>query len=526
MILSSRSTPPPSSQSTYEFCHKGALSTFPVYKGNIYNRDSKKLIRTKCAVLIAATPVVTAARVVYHLSMTIFHTLFLKPILVLQGRLTWDQAKTDARQSLTDIFRSLIYGILMTGQVIKGLATPYASRDAYGAMERTLNRQEDGPHRSKWYTAFCFQYLENTESSAEKISDKLLQHIRKIQSIEKEWQYELESYQVEFKELKGRCSDFFSAIPSKYRKVNSRNIAPLAVAQRCFDNSLYDMSSQEIDTIGSQYGLSIRQGLNYRPSGGICLGMALTFLRRLQNTEESSLMHSATTLQGGADEESVKQQAIYHALFGVNGCASEKDIQSFLPLFWNIDVMAATPNEQSLADSVKAFLQLKNPSLSLREYVLQDLKHKQTGLSNKMYSVLLYLDKHHRMHYAKKDLDLTSYDVTNQLHLDATKALVESAGMQVLHAEQVNGRRQEIAKLLQEKPPGTYLIQLHSPEHSIAFTKHEDGTCSIFDSKSGLGIAKNTDEQQELVNHLFNHYYGSRMANLTVLSLRKMDEQP
>lgn len=119
----------------------------------IYNCDSKKTIRYKCALLIPKTFIDTTVRTIYHLATALFKSL-LFPYYLLQGK----EKTGKIFYSYADIFRAPFYGVLCESAALYGLFKPYQGRKMYGYFERSLNRQNDQINfHKKYYTARCFK---------------------------------------------------------------------------------------------------------------------------------------------------------------------------------------------------------------------------------------------------------------------------------------------------------------------------------------------------------------------------------
>ncbi len=124
--------------------------------GYIYNKDSMRLLRIKCAMLIPRFLTDTTIRTCYHVALAVFRTLAL-PFAMVQGRKKAGQQLNKIGQSVADIFRAPFYGILGASAAFYGIFKPLDGRRLYGYFERCLNRQNDGVNlRDKYYVAPCF----------------------------------------------------------------------------------------------------------------------------------------------------------------------------------------------------------------------------------------------------------------------------------------------------------------------------------------------------------------------------------
>ncbi len=165
-----------SSWGNVTFTYENKEKIFPCYfpTGEIFNQDSKDFIRFKCVLLVGATPVMTVARTCYWFAKSIF-LLLAESFYFLDGS-NVNRPKNQLSEAVQDIFRSVGYGVLLTGGALIGIAAPYTGRRYYGLFERTLNRHEDGPHRNKLYIAFCLQRVALIEDE-NKAYEKLNKHL-------------------------------------------------------------------------------------------------------------------------------------------------------------------------------------------------------------------------------------------------------------------------------------------------------------------------------------------------------------
>jgi hypothetical protein len=135
--------------------HKNKEYSFPYHipSHEVFNNDPKMLIRAKCAGLVIATPVITVVRSAYSLALAIFKVLAETYHYLDSGSFSSSAIYEPAFESI----RALGYGVLLTRWAVQGMMTPYNARRHYSQLERELNRHADGPHRDKFYLAFCFQ---------------------------------------------------------------------------------------------------------------------------------------------------------------------------------------------------------------------------------------------------------------------------------------------------------------------------------------------------------------------------------
>lgn len=150
--------------------------------GEVYNNDPDLLIRFKCLLLTAFTPIAAIARVIYHLARTIFFC-FAIPIAITRGKISYDEGLKLLGESAFDILRPLWYGLCNMGAALTGIFLPLEGRKYYALFERTLNRQENEIHTSqKFYLAICAQPLYRTAAARGRTTEEMIgQHLTHMQ---------------------------------------------------------------------------------------------------------------------------------------------------------------------------------------------------------------------------------------------------------------------------------------------------------------------------------------------------------
>ena len=127
--------------------------------GQIYNGDSKLMVRAKCLGLVPKTLADAACRTIYHLALTTLNVLTL-PLARVEGKKKFLHQTRKIKRCAFDIFRAPLYGILGTSVALYGIFKPFEGRRLYGQIERRLNRQNAGVSFSKkYYSARCFTPL-------------------------------------------------------------------------------------------------------------------------------------------------------------------------------------------------------------------------------------------------------------------------------------------------------------------------------------------------------------------------------
>lgn len=152
----------------------------------VFNLDPVALIRFKCVLLTAATPLVTLVRIIYEVAKAAF--LALAAIYYyLDNQPSSRSIVACLITGLTESGRTSWYGIRLTGYSFMGIFDPYRGRQRYGKLERELNRHSDGPHSDKFYLAFCFQRIAHVPEDYSEYSEffisKLHKHIAPIDGV-------------------------------------------------------------------------------------------------------------------------------------------------------------------------------------------------------------------------------------------------------------------------------------------------------------------------------------------------------
>lgn len=124
----------------------------------VFTLDPVWLVRFKCLILTPATPLVTVIRIVYELAKATFSALR-AVYYSLDNQPSSQGCFSYLKTGVYESGRTLLYGVSLTAFAAMGIFDPYRGRQKYGWLERELNRQPDGPHRGKFYLAFCFQRI-------------------------------------------------------------------------------------------------------------------------------------------------------------------------------------------------------------------------------------------------------------------------------------------------------------------------------------------------------------------------------
>jgi hypothetical protein len=128
---------------------------------------------------------------------------------------------------------------------------------------------------------------------------------------------------------------FPSALRSKNLLVSSRNIANLNVLiKTCLVTAWKPEPKTLYQDIGYAEGFRITHDLILHPAGGICLGKSMAFLSDYLSRDDpdpvESLIAAAHAVQGEKNETSVRLQALYDALLGIEGKVQPEEGDFFL----------------------------------------------------------------------------------------------------------------------------------------------------------------------------------------------------
>lgn len=169
--------------------------------GEVFNHDPELLIRFKCIVLTGLTLLVTVMRSIYWLAQSIF-LIITETFRFLDNQDPISENREAIISLAVDSLRAWKYGALMIGCALKGIFFPYAARQAYGQLERELNKHADGPHRDKFYLAFCFQRLTilKKDGKNDEVISQLTKYLARVKRIQEAlWSCSLQKLMVELK---------------------------------------------------------------------------------------------------------------------------------------------------------------------------------------------------------------------------------------------------------------------------------------------------------------------------------------
>lgn len=298
---------------------------------------------------------------------------------------------------------------------------------------------------------------------------------------------------------------FPSALPYKFLKVYSRNIGSFYTIQKCLQTAWNPLSKSLYRSEGCAQGLRITHDITYHPASGLCLGMSLTFLAE-SLVHKKELIASAKVLQSGGTEICIKTQALYYALMGLQGKASQKDINKLLQ---GEDIRSP------LCSTVKAFFEHETDDGSLRKFVFEELEKKHIEITPDDYTLVLELEAAWRH---KKNPKQKKYDFIHDL---ITQTVVSSRQLEIANISRIKGKITLAAKQLNNLENGHYLIQFS--DHTIALIKNREGM-ALFDPREGMAQVP-PKEQTESLHQLLDYYGNNGSVSIKVIQLHESLKQ-
>lgn len=278
-----------------------------------------------------------------------------------------------------------------------------------------------------------------------------------------------------------------STIRFKDRNVFSFNLASLETLPKCLHTVSQPIPKAHFQGVERNYNLRITHAVTY-PATGCCLGMSLAFLSDYLH-QSKTLLEAAQKLRWGANETSVKTQALYNTLLGSKGTFKESERQAFFKILRK-DKVASIQNLDLLV-SAQSFLQQSTIS-SLRQYILDDLENKNIEITPDLYILILELDAEWR----------GCNDRYEVLHYDVMRAAADSLGLKLNANLSLSGRIGDVANRLIGLETGNYLV--HFRNHTVVYIKTAS-EMGVWDPNEGLALF-NQDRQNNILSHLLNHY--------------------
>jgi hypothetical protein len=315
---------------------------------------------------------------------------------------------------------------------------------------------------------------------------------------------------------------FPSALPLDHIRVSSRNIANLEILPKCLATAWQPESKEIYQEIGREQGLRVTYDLILRPASGICLGKSVTFLSAFVFGEEedfkANLITAAQAVQGKENEASVRVQAIYDTLLGVQGTLSHEERNFFFQVLQGKNLALQAPFNQPLFETLQNFLSLDENPEELRQFVLKELENQEVEVTPALYRLILELDTlwflQHHPHERKND----------SAHHAIIQAVARYLQLEMTVSTCLNGKISEVLQQLDEYELGSYLIQFSN--HSIACVKGAD-FLALFDPNEGLALFSSSDQEDALLQLLT--YYGSddriafRVIEIQSINFNKQD---
>lgn len=313
-------------------------------------------------------------------------------------------------------------------------------------------------------------------------------------------QYATVAFYVTFKHL----PLFPSALPSENLIAVSRNISNLAVLRTCLTTAWSPEPQTHYQNLGlgEEKGLRITHDIILRPASGICLGKSMTFLSeyRLATGKGmlANLRSAAKKVEGESNEISIRMQALYDALMGINGKASTTEKDHFFQILEGKKPSSET-HYPFLATSLEAFLEEASDQ-GLRHFVLEDLEKQDVIITTPLYSLILELDT---IWSLQQDSGMRKNDTVHQAIVET---VAESLNLNLIDAKRMQGNVSSMCRQIEKLEPGTYLMQFSN--HTIACVK-EDEAFALFDPNEGLAIFDESNLHDGLQQLL--HFYGCHL---------------
>lgn len=304
-----------------------------------------------------------------------------------------------------------------------------------------------------------------------------------------------------------------NAKPLKFQTVPTWNIASLQLLPQCFKTALRPFPKELYRHIGPKQGFRITHDVIYRPASGLCLGMSLTFLSQYlagKGSSTDNLLAAARLFRRGGTEMSVRVQAIYDTLMGIQGQVYPQDVHFFAQVLKRIRIDPHLTQKKELLVTIQAFINLQDPLKSLRQFVLDDLERQGINITPDLYALILELG-------ALWDLRQHPNENKNDaIHNAIIQLVANDLQLEMVDATRLQGKFNVVAEQLRNVAPGNYLIQF--PIHTLAFIKSAECT-AIWEPNEGLALLA-ANQQQEALAHLLHYYASHDLVSVKVLSIK------
>lgn len=315
------------------------------------------------------------------------------------------------------------------------------------------------------------------------------------------------------------CRLLPSALPFKFLKMSSRNIASFYVLHKCLATAWTPLSKSLYSSIGYAQDLRITHDITYRPASGLCLAMSLTFLSEYLGTDKDSftdsLLAAAKVVQGGGTKICVKTQALYDALLGIQGTVASKEFKEFNKLLQGENPSCQDLQNKALWTSVETFLSDQNRTEPLRQFVFEDLEKQHAEITPNIYALVLELDA---AWFSKMNPGKRKYDF---VHEAVTEAVVNSRELEVISTSRIEGKIPLVSGQLINLADGSYLIQFS--DHTVALVKEHDGL-ALFDPSEGIALLT-PDQQSEALLQLLDYYGNNDSVSIKVILIQECDSR-
>lgn len=297
------------------------------------------------------------------------------------------------------------------------------------------------------------------------------------------------------------CRCIPSALPRSKIEVFTPNIASLPMLIQSLKTVWHPIPKNQFQEIGTSAGLRVSHDIVYRPASGLCLGMAFTVLSEYFQSKEvdtkERLLASARVLERGGNETSVKVQALYEALIGVEGSIAYSDKVLFSKILKKENIQPSEIKGKEWVRGVKAFFSSSENRESLRQFVLNDLEKRGVEITADLYAPILELDAYW---YRKQNPDAYNND---PLHDTIIQTVAKTLQMDIKSSMRIRGGIDKVVDELKSLDEGNYFIQF--PQHTILLVKTEEGL-ALFNATEGMAWIEIKDQEEALVQLL--GFYG------------------
>ena len=264
--------------------------------------------------------------------------------------------------------------------------------------------------------------------------------------------------------------------------------------------------------------MRVTHDLILRPASGLCLGKSLTFLSEALSLWEASeeediiahLITAAQTVQNSENLTSVRLQAIYDALMGVQGKVRSKEKELFKQILRGNQSLSLSGLNGILLASLSSFLNREGQFEPLRQFVLNDLENIGVDITPDLYALILELD-------TLWDLQNHGERKNDAVHDAIIQAIAHRLQMELMHTQRLKGDIATVYEQLEELEAGYYLIQFTN--HSMACVKTQRYV-ALFNPDEGLALF-DEDDQQEGILQLLNYYGNHGSISLRLLAISK-----